>query len=38
LGTVRTGMDQRDAELGAHQGQVVGAVIGPIAELLTCSL
>jgi hypothetical protein len=33
LGPVRAGLDQGDTELGAHQGQVLGAVIGPVVHI-----
>ena len=33
LGPVRTGMDQRDAEFGAHQRQMPGTVIGAVVDV-----
>jgi hypothetical protein len=33
LGVVRPRMDQRDAELRAHQRQVLGAVVGPVVDV-----
>ena len=33
LGPVRAGMNQGDTELGADQGQVLGAVIRPVIDV-----
>jgi hypothetical protein len=34
LRAIGPGMDQGDAELGAHQGQVAGAVVGAVVDVM----
>jgi len=33
LRLIRTGMDQRHAQPGAHQGQVLGAIVGAVVHV-----